>query len=329
MKRGDLGTDFAGARPTVAWLKSKGLTFVCRYVLDDGRNQGKALHKAEAEAYSAAGITICANFEYAVQPILTAQQGAADARTALAELERIGAPRRVVYFSFDYDVPPSHFPGVLSYLHGAETVLGQGNAGAYGKYDLIQFLAARGIHWLWQCYAWSYGKWSPAATVRQTSNNHWPGEYDADLDVAMADDIGGWLLGQPAGQEIEMLDWNQITPSGAPTYGMTLGDYFKMLGRGANNAQDALATAQAASAAVTKLTTVVQGIAGDESQDAAKVHAELAAIQAILNAAPGAGGGIDPAALANAISAHVGTDVALQVAEILGRTNLTVRPAGS
>lgn len=188
------GADYSHARPPLETLRRHNLSFVCRYLLDDARNKGKALKLTEAQQLSAGGMDIVANFEYATQPVLTSAQGAADARTSLRELEALGAPRRVVYFSFDYDVPASHFVGCLAYLRGAESVLGKGNAGAYGHYRLISYLAGQGIRWLWQTYAWSAGMWSPAATVRQVRNGAFPGEFDGDLNYAMAADIGAWNL---------------------------------------------------------------------------------------------------------------------------------------
>lgn len=201
---GTYGVDYSHARPTremltrdrtVAGIGIGGMTFACRYVLDDARNRGKALSRTEALELSSWGLGVVANFEYAIAPTLTAEQGRADARVALAELEEIGAPRRVVYFSFDYDVPVSHYAGVLNYLTGAASVIGAENVGAYGHYGLCQYLGARSVRWLWQTYAWSRGLWSNYATVRQIRNGAFPGEFDGDLNIAMAEDIGAWRVG--------------------------------------------------------------------------------------------------------------------------------------
>lgn len=190
-----VGADYSHARPTRTMLDKHGIKFVCRYLLDDARNGGKALKRPEALQLSSWGIKICANFEYATRPPLVFAQGATDARVALNELRTMGAPRQVVYFSFDYDVQSTDFAGVLNYLRGAESILGKGNAGAYGHYRLVNYLAAHGIHYLWQCYAWSAGLWSPYALVRQVKNDAFPGEFDGDLDYAMVEDYGQWTLG--------------------------------------------------------------------------------------------------------------------------------------
>lgn len=206
MRKGDSGADYSHARPPASWLKGRNLTFVCRYLLDDARNQGKALKAAEARMLSAAGITIVGNFEYATNPTLTRAQGRADALVSLAELTKMRAPRPIVYFSMDRDLFISEIPMVLDYLSGAASVLGKGRVGVYGEYDLIEAAGRAGYVWLWQCYAWSRGKWSSYATVRQIRNGAWPRQYDADLNTAMADDIGGWILGQDYTPEDEDMD---------------------------------------------------------------------------------------------------------------------------
>lgn len=210
-----VGADYSRARPTAAQLKAHDIKFVCRYLLDDARDGGKALKLPEARQLSALGISIAANFEYATQPTLTFAQGAADARTALAELKALGAPRHDVYFSFDYNVPPSDFPGVLAYLRGAESQLGKGHAGAYGHYRLVEYLAGHGIRLLWQCYAWSGGLWSVHALVRQVKNGAFPGEFDGDLNHAYVADFGQWTLGDDMTPE-ELMNYEVPSPALGP-----------------------------------------------------------------------------------------------------------------
>lgn len=187
------GADWSKATPTAAMIAKHNITFACRYLLDPLRDRGKRLTAAEAHWLSSLGVDLVANFEYATQPVLTYSQGRDDADTVRTELAALGAPAGVpVYFSFDYDAPNSHFPGMFDYLAGATSVLGFGQAGAYGKYAVIEYLAARGIRWLWQTYAWSGGLWSAHATIRQIRNGAFPGEFDGDLDQAMVPDFGQW-----------------------------------------------------------------------------------------------------------------------------------------
>lgn len=193
------GVDYSHARPNQAFFNRHGFTFVCRYLLDDARDGGKALKLPEAKQLTSWGIGICANYEYGIGDMLKGfNQGVADARVALRELILMGAPRRIVYFSCDTDVSISQIPQVLEYMRGAGTVLGKENVGVYGEYDLIEAAHRAGYKWLWQCYAWSRGLWSAHATVRQVKNGAFPGEYDADLNYAMTADIGQWKLGESA-----------------------------------------------------------------------------------------------------------------------------------
>lgn len=331
MKKGDKGADYAHARPPVAWLKAKGITFVCRYVLDDGRNAGKALHKAEAQALSAAGITVCANFEFATRPNGTFSQGTTDAHVALSELVRIGAPRHIVYFSFDYDVQPGDLAGCLAYMNGAASVLGKGSVGAYGNFRLIEYLGRNGFVWGWQCYAWSYGQWSNYATVRQTRNGAWPGEYDADLNVAMADDIGGWILGRDYTPEDEDMDAKSAltVQPGMPNLvergtkvGETLTLEQSILGI-YEHVFELEEILKAQGLALTDLRGQFRGFVGDEQQDDAKVTQALAEIKA----AQASGNGIDVGQLALQISGVLLPEQRKTLAELLSKTHLAVDPS--
>jgi hypothetical protein len=285
-----VGADWSYARPAKSQLDKYGIQFACRYLLDDARNRGKALKRPEALRLSSWGRTIVGNFEYATQPNLTFAQGTADARVSLAELVAIGAPRRVVYFSFDYDVPLAHFPGVLTYLRGAGSVLGMENVGAYGHFRLVEYLGGQGIRWLWQCYAWSAGRWSGYATVRQVRNNAFPGDFEGDLDYAQAEDIGQWSLTQEAD-----MDMNTPTPSGAPTYGMRYGDAIKALVRGAN-------AATAAAAGVLRLEADDAAHDLKDTQQHAELTAQLTQVIELLDAMQTG----DPAELADALADKLG-----------------------
>lgn len=320
--KGKYGADWSAARPSIATLTRPrtvtlsggvsrslpyGLEFACRYLLDDGRDKGKALKRAEAVALSAAGIGIVANFEYATEPPLTSSQGRRDALTARAELEALGAPAWApVYFSFDYNVPATDLPGILSYLEGAHGVLGLGRhgerrAGAYGGFRLVSYLSGHGYRWLWQTYGWS-GRptnWHPAAAIRQIHNGAFPGEFDGDLNIAMADDIGAWSL---TAQEETDMDMDTATPAGGDTHGMTFGELCGVMVRGAN-------AASVARQGVSDLASAFRlYIAEDTGADAAV----LARLDAILSATA------DPVALAAAIAGALPADLARQVVHELG-----------
>lgn len=235
--QGAYGVDYSHARPTreqltrdrtFTWTRDNGtvvrhdtpggMRFACRYLLDAGRDRGKALQRTEALALNSWGIPIASNFEYAIGGVLFGyDQGVRDARTALAEILEIGIPRRVVYFSADVDVATSQIPTVLAYGEGAASVLGKDNVGFYGEYDLIEAAGRAGFRWGWQCYAWSRGLWSKHATVRQIRNHIFP-DFDGDLNLAMADDIGAWSLTEPLEDEMNLPDKSTIPADLVPHY---------------------------------------------------------------------------------------------------------------
>lgn len=195
------GADWAGARPTLAQLKTAGVTFGCRYLLDAARDAGKRFTRVEALALNNWGIDTVSNFEYASSGALGGyKQGVADARTALAEIQLHKFPRKVVYFSVDWDIQPSQYPVVLEYLQGAHSVLGNDslyvnkpNTGVYAKFDFIEYAYSHGFRYLWQTYAWSGGKVSAHATLYQYHNGAFSG-WDGDRNRALTTDFGQWNL---------------------------------------------------------------------------------------------------------------------------------------
>lgn len=200
------GVDYAGARPNVGQLQTVGATFACRYLLDTARSTTKRLDTPEIQRLNKAGIDLVSNFEYAVDGGLGGfDQGVADATTALNEIRILGIPRKVVYFSADWDIQPSQYPVMLAYLRGAHSVLGNDslyvnkpNTGVYAKFDFIEYAYAQGFRYLWQTYAWSNGRVSNHATLYQYHNNAFP-DWDGDRDKAFADDFGQWNIYQEVG----------------------------------------------------------------------------------------------------------------------------------
>lgn len=188
------GVDYAGSRPNQAQLKAAGATFACRYLLDAARNAGKRFTRTEAVQLNTWGIDTVSNFEYATNgALLGYKQGVLDARTVLAEIQSLGIPRKVVYFSADFDLSISQIPAVLDYLAGCASILGKENIGVYGEYDLIEAAAKAGYKWLWQTYAWSRGLLSSHATIYQYHNGAFTG-WDGDRDRALTTDFGQWNL---------------------------------------------------------------------------------------------------------------------------------------
>lgn len=210
---GALVLDYSHERLTDALIAQLKPAAVCRYLLDPARDQGKALTPAEARWLGGRGIPVVANFEYATHPALTTAQGAADAHTAQAELIRCGLlPDAPVIFSMDWDVLTSQVPLVMQYWAGAQSVLGWSGghprAGLYGSYRLIEAAGLGGVHWLWQTYAWSGGRWSGHALLRQVQNNFMPGY---DKNIAQAADFGQrYPIGY--GADMDLKDYTTVPP---------------------------------------------------------------------------------------------------------------------
>jgi Rv2525c-like, glycoside hydrolase-like domain len=185
------GIDYAYGTPDLGRLKAAGVTFVCRYL---GGDPGKDLTRAEAELLSHAGFDLVTVFESSAQGALRGSAGGyADAKVAVSELHRIGAPHAPVYLACDWDVQPSQMPAVRAYFKGATQCLGHNRAGVYGGYAVVhELMSLDNVKYGWQTYAWSQGRWSPHAQLRQVQNGVKLAGVECDLDRALAADFGQW-----------------------------------------------------------------------------------------------------------------------------------------
>ena len=143
-----------------------------------------------------------------------ASKGAEHGARARGLAAGMGVPEgTVIFFAVDYNAPESDFDAIAAYLRSAQDGIGvKYRAGVYGSYAVAEAMAQRipGIP-VWQCCAWSYGKWSASARVRQYA---WQGDsralaMQAKLGVAVdLDDTetlaGMWMpsvgAGVPGGQ---------------------------------------------------------------------------------------------------------------------------------
>lgn len=187
-----LGVDYAfPPHPRPSALRAAGYTWASRYL---GGSASKDLTPAERDALWAAGLDIVCNWESAAGAAKKGRaQGVADAKAALRQANALGVPSdRPIYFSYDFG-PPYSWAVIEGYAAGVVSVLGVTRAGAYGGYDLIEHLRAKGLAaWFWQTYAWSSGRWSSAAHIRQVQNGITVDGADCDRDQAMAVDFGQW-----------------------------------------------------------------------------------------------------------------------------------------
>lgn len=187
------GIDYAYGTPDLGRLKAAGCTFVCRYL---GGDPGKDLSHDEAEWLSHAGLDIVVVFEANAQEALRGSAaGESNAVFAQGQLNRIGAPHAPVYFAVDFDVQPDQMPPIRSYFRGAVGQLGHPRVGVYGGYPVVhELMSLDGVKYGWQTIAWSGGRWSPHAQLRQTAIERHEFGIVCDLDRALAADFGQFRI---------------------------------------------------------------------------------------------------------------------------------------
>lgn len=178
------GVDIAWARPTVAQIKATGAHWVARYFSND---PSKNLHANEVAGYPAAGLGIVVVWETTTGRAQAGHAaGVADGQAAETQRKAVGLPSdMVLHFAVDED---TSWASVAPYFAGVATVIGQHRTGVYGGYTVIEGAAAAGYRYLWQTTAWSAGRWSSHATIRQTGGTTLAG--GADWDTATMPDFG-------------------------------------------------------------------------------------------------------------------------------------------
>lgn len=192
------GVDYAfPPRPSIAQLAAAKKQFACRY--GGPGSIDKQLDPDEAQALSAAGISIVANAEGAAGGLAGGYStGASWARSAEARFAACGMPKdRPIYFSVDFDVQSGQWAAVASALRGAADVLGGVHrVGVYGGRRAIQWARRDGVAaWFWQTYAWSGGIWEPGNHIEQYHNGVQLAGADVDLNRALVSDFGQWTTG--------------------------------------------------------------------------------------------------------------------------------------
>jgi hypothetical protein len=186
------GVDYSWGRPDPVCLAKNGKRFAVRYVSWD--RTGKNINMAEADRLRSAGLSIVTNWEFAARDQLKGRaQGQNDA-TEADRLHRLagGTPGRPIYFSTDFDATTAQLVECLKYLAGCADSIGWGRVGVYGGYRTIEFMHDAGVRWLWQTYAWSGGRWHPAAHIQQYRNGVVLCGGETDLNRAMTVDYGQW-----------------------------------------------------------------------------------------------------------------------------------------
>lgn len=106
-------------------------------------------------------------------------------------------PRRPIYFALDTDprsLSAAQWALVQSFCNGAASVLGRSRIGVYGGYAAIARLVPTYAAWGWQTYAWSGGRWSAKAHLRQYLNGQNLCGGEVDLCRSVTDDYGQWPI---------------------------------------------------------------------------------------------------------------------------------------
>lgn len=186
------GLDYAfGAHPPANKLHSAGVSFVMRYLA----GEGKALTKAEAVDLSDNHIDIAALWELSGRRAAEGYEaGVQEAHAALAALDKLGPKGEPpIYFAeADFDAHGEGKTGeVLEFIRGAVHAIGWHRVGLYQGYYVIEAAAAENrCKFYEQTLAWSDGKWSRHAQIRQVAVNLKVLGADCDLLKAVAADFG-------------------------------------------------------------------------------------------------------------------------------------------
>ncbi len=191
--------DYAWARPNLAQLAAAGKRFAGRYV--GPGSSGKLLTRSEADALAAHGIAVVSLAEGTATGALSGHiRGREHAVAALVHADGCGMPDgKPIYFAVDFDATPAQLETVAAYFRGVAEILPHQQIGVYGGIRTIDYLIPRGLAaWGFQTYAWSAGRWSPHATLRQYLNGVTLAGGTVDLCRTTADDIGQWT---PEGTE--------------------------------------------------------------------------------------------------------------------------------
>jgi len=188
------GVDYAWHGPIdTASLRSASVTFAMRYLSND---DGKNLHRSEADQLSRAGIDVGVVWESTPRrPLSGRSGGVVDARKAASQAKACGMPSgRPIYFAVDYDAGDADKPTIAEYLRGAAAVLGGAHqVGVYGGYWVVKYCLDHGVAtYGWQTLAWSGGLRDPRAQLYQHTVNVRIGSLSCDLNTALAGDFGQW-----------------------------------------------------------------------------------------------------------------------------------------
>lgn len=270
--------DYAFSVPSVASLVAAGKHGAGRYI--GPGSASKHLTAPERDRLLAAGLCIWLSVEGGANDALQgASLGASHGAMAVRDATWLSAPKGVALFAnVDLDVTPTQWPACRNYLNAFGKIVRAGGyrVGLYGGYNAIAWGSRDKVADIfWQTYAWSGGRWHPAAQLQQYHNGVTLGGADVDLCRNVADDFGQWTkegTAMGAGQDV----WNTVITSPSMNYTQPASEWLKWT-YSTQRVVEAIAEAVAAIDAKLDSGPAVQ-------VDAAAVAAALAADKAFLAA---------------------------------------------
>lgn len=217
--------DYSYGRPSMSSIKNAGYMGVMRYLGSDGR----CITKTERDQLLGAGLGIGLIWETtARRPCDGYNAGVADARSANAEADKLGAPGDTrIYYAVDFQPTTAELTGpITDYFRGVISVGGRA-VRAYGCASVMQHLC--GVVKLfadsWQCAAWSYPGTAPGTPIYDGGYNLVLSPYahmlqnigyvlgdTSDHNSLITADMG-WMWGIEGSGDDEMTDadWNRMT----------------------------------------------------------------------------------------------------------------------
>jgi hypothetical protein len=322
------GVDYSFNHPSPTGLYEVGKRFAGRY-LGPGMPP-KDLTRVEADGLKAAGLTIVALVEATSQGAMGGRAaGQAHAHSALAEAPGVGMPDgHPFYFAVDFDVSPAQWPTVREYLAGAADVLGLDRVGVYGGYNAMVWAARdHAARWLFQTYAWSWGRWYVGRNIEQYRNGVSLVGGTVDLCRGLTPYFGQWTPGgdpvttpDDTATKVTRIDWS--VGLGAPKQPGVDPPGNERITYWAGHVTDRLAALQAS------VDALATHLGGGPSMDTAALTEAVTLIQGAVDAITSAPL-IDAVAVAAAIAADrslvdaIASGVAASLAKIQGEITMT------
>lgn len=184
--------DYSAGLPGAANIARAGFNGAARYIGFPERR--KCTNRNELDAFSRTGLGMALVFQDGTGDFLGGYSaGQQNARVARLHADVIEFPRnRPVYMAIDRDVVAEHdFGLMLAYLNGAGSVLGAGNVGVYGEFDVVRrALEAGHASFGWQTAAWSSGRHYSGADLYQRIGSVQVGGISCDVNDVLSADWG-------------------------------------------------------------------------------------------------------------------------------------------